>query len=250
MNESQEVQDVQEPQVSVEPTTSVSGPDDPENMYNFTAPVGEPEPRVFQFDVQTQALYTDIIAENAMGGYQEPKRLKITAASTDEYSVRLWNMTKTYMDGITAQYAADISGDGKPIAQTKQIGNPTEGPSIPLTESIPIEQIPQNVPVEKVIENIKENEGYPMPPEFTGEEPMDDYDDLDLPTRVYSQFQVQAEVLINVQQNSIEYLGTLCELYIEDQNANKFAKTILENSRRTAKTYGLNTRTESDPGQG
>ena len=219
-------------------------------MYNFTAPVGEPEPRVFQFDVSTQALYTDIVAENAMGGYQEPKRLKITAASTDEYSVRLWNMTKTYMDGITAQYNQDLKG-GQPVAR-KEIGNPTEGPSIPLTESTPIEHIPENTPVEKVIEEIEETDGnmydkdHPMPPD---EEPMDGYDDLDLPTRVYSQFQVQAEVLINVQQNSIEYLGTLCELYIEDENANKFAKTILDNSRRTAQTYGLNTRDNGDTGQ-
>ena len=244
MNESQEVQEVQE---VAESTTSVSGPgNDPENMYNFTAPVGEPEPRVFQFDVTTQALYTDIVAENPMGGYQEPKRLKITAASQDEYSVRLWNMVKTHTDGIIAQYAADIGG-GQAVAQTKQIGDPAEGPGIPLTESTPIEKMPESVPVEKVIGRIEEDKGYLMPPEFTGEEPM--HGDPVPSTTGYSQFEVQAEVLINVQQNSIEYLGTLCELYIEDENANKFAKTILENSRRTAQTYGLNTRTESDPGQ-
>lgn len=68
-------------------------------MPNFAMHIqGEPEPRGFQYDVEEQALYTDVDTENALGGMKDQKRLKITESNAQHDPQRLmyWEQTAVY----------------------------------------------------------------------------------------------------------------------------------------------------------
>ena len=68
-------------------------------MPNFSAQIqGEPEPRGFRFDVEENALYTDIDTENPLGGMKDQKQLKITetTAQQDPQAMMYWEQTAVY----------------------------------------------------------------------------------------------------------------------------------------------------------
>ena len=68
-------------------------------MPNFSAQIrGEPEPRGFRFDVEENALYTDIEVENKLGGMEDQRQLKITetTAQQDPQAMMYWEQTAVY----------------------------------------------------------------------------------------------------------------------------------------------------------
>ena len=82
----------------------------------FQCPVGEEHPRAFRYhvDLETPAndiLFTDIPCEDPLKGFETQEELKITSASTDTYSVRLWKMTAARRKQIRTQLLSDRNGE-------------------------------------------------------------------------------------------------------------------------------------------
>lgn len=70
-------------------------------MPNFAMQIrGEPEPRGFRYDVEEDALYTDIEIENPRGGMEDQRQLKITEATaqTDPQSMMYWEQTAVFRE--------------------------------------------------------------------------------------------------------------------------------------------------------
>lgn len=70
-------------------------------MPNFSVQIrGEPEPRGFRFDVEENALYTDIEIENKRGGMEDQRQLKVTEATAqnDPQAMMYWEQTAIYRE--------------------------------------------------------------------------------------------------------------------------------------------------------
>ena len=115
----------------------------PTQIPTFQAPVGEGEPRVFYYDMWNKALYTYVDETDTEGGFDITSHIKITAASTDEFSARCWQMTGAHRK----KYDDDVaSSNGKPVVSSDR---PTEGPGINPEEEVISESVPVNAPQEE-----------------------------------------------------------------------------------------------------
>ena len=104
------------------------------NLYRFTCNVGG-KPRVFRghFDLNypdNDYLLIDLEDANAASGKSE---LKITAFSTDPYSVKLWNLTAPYRRRKRAELASSA-------VKTEPTQTPSKTPNVNLQQQQPQSQ--------------------------------------------------------------------------------------------------------------
>lgn len=209
----------------------VEGPGMSQNkndLIHFTCPVGEPMPRVFRayFDLDdpsNDVLYTDIEGEDNRGGMENQSELVITQGSTDPKSIKYWQMTAAHRQQYRAQLASDMGLDE--ITEALKRGDGTEEV---ITDSVPVHE--QGI---KSIEyqNTQQIQQQPQPQ----------------PQQVFSQYDVQCEVLINIYRAALDDLMTYCQLEnIDAETRMSLAQQKMISVEKTEEEYGIRETSSSD----
>lgn len=198
----------------------------PEHLPTFQANVNEGMPRVFYYDpMHKKALYTYVDDVDARGGFESQTIVMITAQSTDEFSVRCWELTAGHRKRLDDQ--AVSQRDGQPEADDTV---PVEGPGIQSDAETVSESSPMLPPEEREqFADVRQIPTHFTPPDAEPEPSQESPAGED----------VVAAILITAQRDAIEDLSDYVELYVEDDKI----KQLAENKRRRIEglyeRYGL-----------
>lgn len=204
----------------------------PTQIPTFQAPVGEGEPRVFYYDMWNKALYTYVDETDTEGGFDITSHIKITAASTDEFSARCWQMTGAHRK----KYDDDVaSSNGKPVVSSDR---PTEGPGINPEEEVISESVPVNAPQEEPYRQFPDE----IPAALTPANPPPP------PAGTLTEDDMVAAVVITALQGLVKRQYKKIERYIEDDNIKELATDDLQHVQGILSKYGLETTQGSDNG--
>lgn len=196
-----------------------------QNLQTFQCDVGEGRLRVFRAFIgatpEQDVLYTDIEEVNQMGGFEQQTELKITAQSTDEYSVRCWTMTQAQRNQLRMRKISDANGQPEQVATVESVVPETDHPA----ESKPVLGSSEN-PLE-------------VPYVQTPTQPPQ-------PERLLTEDDLIASTLISLQQAAIDDMGEMIEQYVDDEKIKQMAKRICRRIEGFYQKYDLPNPFESD----
>lgn len=198
----------------------------PDHLPTFQANVNEGMPRVFYYDpLHKKALYTYVDDVDARGGFESQTIVMITAQSTDEFSVRCWELTAGHRKRLDDQAASQ--GNDQPEADDTV---PVEGPGIQsdaeVSESTPVlseEERSQMTDVRQIPSNF-------TPPTTPELEPVEESP---------AGNDVVAAIIITAQRDAVDEFYDYVDLYVEDEKIRKLAENKHRRIERLYERYGL-----------
>ena len=220
-----------------------SGPEEPSNLIRLQVSLdksGRLTP--VRYDVISDAIYMDVNGEHP-DGFSSQETLKVTARSSDPYSVRIWELTEPQRKFHKARYKQDMrdmTGIPQMIQQdvrdAERGGEQGSEREEVITESVAANE---RHPGQSMFQEEGEPVTRPQTPQgaLAGEHLHPGQHSIQVP--MFSQEMMLLNNLVSDGRSAIEDLGQLFDLYVEDEKIKAFGANVVKRIQRKYYEYGV-----------